>query len=115
MNWIENLSEQSQFVLFSSMKIFGVFSILMFIVAYSVWVERKVSAAIQGRIGPNRAGPFVRVLDQPPVAVPLREAAGGLRAALLPADAERRLDARLEEKSVCEDPCGGKPPASQGR
>jgi NADH-quinone oxidoreductase subunit H len=58
MSWIENLSEPGQFVLFSSIKIFGVFAILMFIVAYSVWVERKVSAAIQGRIGPNRAGPL---------------------------------------------------------
>jgi NADH-quinone oxidoreductase subunit H len=58
MDWINNLSEPTQFVLFSSLKILGVFSILMFIVAYSVWVERKVAAAIQGRIGPNRAGIF---------------------------------------------------------
>ncbi len=57
-NWINNLSEPAQFVLFSSLKILGVFSVLMFIVAYAVWVERKVAAAIQGRIGPNRAGPF---------------------------------------------------------
>jgi NADH-quinone oxidoreductase subunit H len=58
MDWINNLSEPTQFVLFSSLKILGVFSVLMFIVAYSVWVERKVAAAIQGRIGPNRAGIF---------------------------------------------------------
>src|SRR5689334_22625227 len=46
------------FVLFSAIKIIGVFSVLMFIVAYAVWVERKVCAAIQDRRGPNRAGPF---------------------------------------------------------
>ncbi len=46
------------FILFSALKILGVFSVVMFIVAYAVWVERKVSAAIQNRHGPNRFGPF---------------------------------------------------------
>ena len=46
------------FILFSALKIFGVFGVLMTIVAYAVWVERKVSAAIQDRHGPNRFGPF---------------------------------------------------------
>jgi NADH-quinone oxidoreductase subunit H len=57
-NWINGLGGTQQFLLFSGVKILGVFSVLMFCVAYAVWVERKVAAAIQDRVGPNRAGIF---------------------------------------------------------
>ena len=58
MIWFAQLPGPGHFALFSALKILCVFSVLMFIVAYAVWVERKVCAAIQDRIGPNRAGLF---------------------------------------------------------
>ncbi len=39
-------------------KILAVFSVLMVVVAYSTWAERRISAWIQDRNGPNRVGPF---------------------------------------------------------
>ena len=58
MDWIEHLSDTNWFLLVSALKCLGAFAVLMFIVAYIVLVERKLCAAIQDRIGPNRAWPF---------------------------------------------------------
>ncbi len=47
-----------QFLAFSLVKIIAAFAVVMTMVAYSVLVERKVSAFIQDRLGPNRTQPF---------------------------------------------------------
>src|SRR5580698_5806204 len=57
MNWFYSLDPTTQFVLFSVIKIVVVFAVVMTSVAYSVLAERKISAFIQDRIGPNRVGP----------------------------------------------------------
>lgn len=46
------------FIAFSLVKIVVVFAVVMTMVAYAVLVERKVSAFIQDRVGPNRTRPF---------------------------------------------------------
>src|SRR5277367_4825251 len=57
MTWFHNLSVTEQFLLVSAIKIVCVFCVVMPSVAYSVLAERKISAMIQDRVGPNRVGP----------------------------------------------------------
>ncbi|MBZ5612574.1 MAG: NADH-quinone oxidoreductase subunit NuoH [Acidobacteriia bacterium] len=46
------------FIIISIVKSLAVIGVLLTAVAYSVWLERKVSARIQNRWGPTRVGPF---------------------------------------------------------
>lgn len=54
MAWLDSLSPQTQFVFFTLLKIACVLGLLLTLVAYAVLAERKVSALIQDRVGPNR-------------------------------------------------------------
>jgi NADH-quinone oxidoreductase subunit H len=58
MDWFHSLTGTQQFLILSTLKIVGVVAVVMPIIAYSVLAERKISAFIQDRIGPNRVGPF---------------------------------------------------------
>jgi NADH-quinone oxidoreductase subunit H len=51
------LTPNTEFLLFSLLKIVLVFGAVMTMFAYSVWAERRISAFIQDRVGPNRVGP----------------------------------------------------------
>ena len=45
-----------------AIKVLGVFAVVMPMVAYSVVAERRISAFIQDRVGPNRVGiPFTNI------------------------------------------------------
>ncbi len=52
--YFAELGLTQQFVVLSLLKIVGVFAVTMTIVAYAVLAERKISAFIQDRVGPNR-------------------------------------------------------------
>ncbi|HWD18839.1 MAG TPA: NADH-quinone oxidoreductase subunit NuoH [Verrucomicrobiae bacterium] len=57
MDWFLHSNPQTQFLLFSVIKVVCVFAVVMPMVAYAVLAERKISAFIQDRLGPNRLGP----------------------------------------------------------
>ena len=61
--WVDGLPAGQQFAIYSLLKIvIAIFVVVMPMVAYSVVAERRISAWIQDRVGPNRVGiPFTKI------------------------------------------------------
>jgi NADH-quinone oxidoreductase subunit H len=58
MFFLSQLGPVAELVLFSAIKVAAVIAVTLFMVSYLVFAERKIAAAVQDRIGPNRVGPF---------------------------------------------------------
>src|SRR5579863_5779359 len=63
LSFYNGLSPGFKFILWSVVKVLVGLGVLHAIAAYAVLAERKISAWIQDRVGPNRAGPpFVKAI-----------------------------------------------------